>query len=140
MVTRELIHRKLTKLIQYLNELDGIKNYSFNEYLKNYFIKRTTERLLQLIVEVATDINSYLLVEADNPPPKNYYESFILLSRNGILKEDFAEQIAPSTGLRNRLVHEYEAINDEIVYKSIPTALKMYREYIKTIEEYLKNY
>jgi uncharacterized protein YutE (UPF0331/DUF86 family) len=45
----------------------------------------------------------------------------------------FAASIAPSTGLRNRLVHEYEEINDEIVFNSIGKVLDMYKNYLKLI-------
>ena len=50
-----------------------------------------------------------------------------------------AEEIAPSAGLRNRLVHEYEEIDDQIVYQSIQKTLASYKKYIKIIENYLKN-
>jgi len=51
---------------------------------------------------------------------------------------DFALKIAPSTGLRNILVHEYEEIDDEIVYFSISTCLQFYLEYMELINRYLK--
>lgn len=137
MVNRELIRRKLNKLIQYLNELETIKKYSYEDYLENFFIKRTTERLLQLVVEVATDINSQLILDIGDPPPKDYYESFILLSELTVIDQKLANELAPSTGLRNRLVHEYDKIDDVIVFESVLTALKMFREYIKKIENYL---
>jgi len=137
-VNRELVRRKLNKLIQYLQELESIKNYTLKEYLDNFFIKRTTERLLQMIVETATDINGHIIVDNGNPPPKDYYESFILLAQQGIIDKKFAEKLAPSAGLRNRLVHEYDDINDKIVFKNVTTALNMYRKYIEIIEEYLE--
>jgi len=40
--------------------------------------------------------------------------------------------------LRNRLVHEYEEIDDEIVYNSIQKTIANYKKYIKKIESYLK--
>jgi uncharacterized protein YutE (UPF0331/DUF86 family) len=95
MVNKELVRRKLSKLILYLNELSGVKDYSLQDYLDNYFIKRTTERLLQLIVEVATDINGHIIVDSGDPPPKDYFQSFILLSHLGVIDNVFAKKIAP---------------------------------------------
>jgi len=138
MVNRELVRRKLNKLIQYLQELDSIKDYTLKEYLDNFFIKRTTERLLQMIVETATDINGHIIVDSGNPPPKDYYKSFILLSQQGIINKEFAEKLAPSVGLRNRLVHEYDEIDNKIVFDSVTTALNMYRKYIEIIENHLE--
>ena len=135
MTEQELIHRKLTKLIQYLDELKAIKDYTLEEYLDNYFIKRTTERLIQLIVEVATDINGHIIVEEGHNPPHNYYQSFIKLGQLNLINEELATKLAPSTGLRNRIVHEYEEINDQIVFESVERALKLYSQYIKEIKK-----
>ena len=139
MVNKELVRRKLNKLIQYLNEISGITDYTFQDYLDNYFIKRTTERLLQLIVEVATDINGHIAIDAGNPPPKNYFQSFIILAQLEVIDRELAKKIAPSAGMRNRLVHEYEEIDDKIVYENIPEAIEMYNKYITQVEAYLKD-
>ena len=94
MVNQELIHRKLTKLIQYLDELKAVQDYTLEEYLDNYFIKRTTERLIQLIVEVATDINGHIIVDEGHNPPHNYYQSFIKLGQLKLIDEDLAQKLA----------------------------------------------
>jgi len=138
MVDRELVRRKLNKLIQYLKELEAAEEYTFADYLDNYFIKRTVERLLQLIVETATDINSHIAVDDGKKAANDYYESFILLSELDVFDRKFAYKIAPSTGLRNRIVHEYEEIDDQIVYNSIDDTLKMYKKYIEFIENYIE--
>lgn len=123
-----IVRRKLNKMIEYLGQLKEVNQYTLENYLDNFFVKRTAERLIQLIVETATDINGHLIVSSGHKPPADYYTSFIKLSDYKILDEEFAKEIAPSAGLRNRLVHEYEEIDDEIVYNSIQ----------KTIESYIK--
>jgi len=49
--------------------------------------------------------------------------------------EEFAEDIAPSTGIRNRLVHEYESINDKVVYQNLDKIIKYYLNYIKYVNQ-----
>lgn len=134
-----LVRRKLNKMIEYLKQLENVNQYTLENYLDNFFIKRTAERLIQLIVETATDINGHLIVSNENKPPSDYYSSFIKLGEYKILDKNFAKKIAPSAGLRNRLVHEYEEIDDKIVYKSIQKTIRMYKKYIKKIENYLDN-
>jgi uncharacterized protein YutE (UPF0331/DUF86 family) len=126
-------------MIEYLGQLEEVNQYTMEIYLDNFFVKRTAERLIQLIVETATDINAHLIVSSGHKPPADYYISFIKLSESQILDQKFAEAIAPSAGLRNRLVHEYEEIDDEIVYNSIQKTIESYTNYIKKIEIYLKN-
>lgn len=48
-----------------------------------------------------------------------------------------AEKLAPSAGLRNRLVHEYDLIEHSMVLKAVIMAEELYPEYIKEIEDYL---
>ena len=63
---------------------------------------------------------------------------FIELAHLKVLDEDFARLIAPSTGLRNIIVHEYQIIDDKIVYNAIKTTLHFYLQYMKYINNYLK--
>ncbi|TDO91308.1 uncharacterized protein YutE (UPF0331/DUF86 family) [Halanaerobium saccharolyticum] len=134
-----IVRRKLNKMIEYLDQLEEVNQYTLENYLDNFFVKRTAERLIQLIVETAADINGHLIVSSGHKPPADYFTSFIKLSEHQIVDQKFAEEIAPSAGLRNRLVHEYEEIDDEIVYKSIQKTIDNYKKYIREIENYLKN-
>ncbi|WP_084566080.1 HepT-like ribonuclease domain-containing protein [Halanaerobium kushneri] len=59
--------------------------------------------------------------------------------KSQIVDQKFAEEIAPSAGLRNRLVYEYEEIDDKIVYKNIQKTINSYQKYIRKIENHLKN-
>ena len=59
------------------------------------------------------DINYHLLIEAGKPPPADYHESFVKLTRLGVLPREFAAQIAACAGLRNRIAHEYDARSSE---------------------------
>ena len=71
-------------------------------------------------------------------PANDYFNSFIELIELGVLTKNFANEIAPSTGLRNRLVHKYEEVNEKIVYKSIDKTISYYKKYVKDIYNYLR--
>lgn len=132
------ICKKLSVLLGYYKELKKVvKDISQENYSEQLLIKRTVEREIQLIVECATDINNMILKKLNKGPSKDYFNSFIDLAENHVLKLDFALGIAPSTGLRNILVHEYQKIDDEIVFKSIENVTKYYLEYIDIISTYL---
>ena len=133
-----IVRRKLNKMIEYLGQLEEVNQYTLENYLDNFFVKRTAERLIQLIVETATDINGHLIVSSDRKPPADYYTSFVKLSDCRILDKKFVKNISPSAGLRNRLVNEYEEIDDKIVYKSIQKTIESYKKYIRKIEKHLK--
>lgn len=46
-------------------------------------------------------------------------------------------KLAPSAGLRNRLVHEYDLLDHSLVLESVRMAKELYSEYVKEIEDYL---
>jgi len=128
---------KLDKLYTYYTELKSLSSFSREKYMSDSIYRRAVERTIQLIVECATDINNMLLRMKEKKGATDYFNSFIDLAEQDILPMEFALKIAPSTGLRNILVHEYEEIDDEIVYSSISTCLNYYLEYINLINQYL---
>jgi uncharacterized protein YutE (UPF0331/DUF86 family) len=137
MIDIPLVIRKLARLNMYLDKLEPIGKHSYNEYLSDFYLKSSTERLIQLIVECALDINSHVLVESGKRPPEDYTSSFIRVAEIKLISPELAQRIKGSGGMRNILVHEYMDIDDEKVYKIIPTAISYYKEYIKQVDNYL---
>jgi uncharacterized protein YutE (UPF0331/DUF86 family) len=135
----DIITEKLIKMKKYLEELNSIKPADFNSYTQNLTTRYAVERLLQLIVDLALDINNIILSQKGKPAAVDYFSSFLDLADCGVLTPEFAIQIAPSTGLRNRLVHEYEEVNNKIVYNSIDKTINIYGRYIMEIKKLLKN-
>ena len=68
--------------------------------------------------------------------PQNNYDSFIEAARFGIITRELAVKIAPSTGLRNILVHQYKDIDNKIVFSAIPLALEQYKLYLEQVTNY----
>jgi uncharacterized protein YutE (UPF0331/DUF86 family) len=77
MSNKDVIHQKLVVIADYINQLEPITKSSFKEYQDNYFTKHTAERLIELIVESAIDINGLIITGSGEPPTKDYYTSFI---------------------------------------------------------------
>jgi uncharacterized protein YutE (UPF0331/DUF86 family) len=69
--------------------------------------------------------------------PSDYYHSFTELAPAGLITPSLAEQLAPASGLRNRLVREYDVIDDEIVLPSVRDALRPFPPYLAAIERCL---
>ncbi|MHB8840377.1 MAG: type VII toxin-antitoxin system HepT family RNase toxin [Candidatus Aquicultor sp.] len=138
MLDTELIRRKLVSLQGYLKELKQLSDISFEEYERDFTKRRAIERLIQLIVETASDINAHVVTEETGTPPKDYYSSFVRAADSGLISRNLAERLAPSAGLRNRLVHEYEALRDEIVFESIQHAIIDYVDFVQEVENFLE--
>src|SRR3972149_4814187 len=113
----EIIKRKLARIAENLKALEPIENMNLDEYVKDLFKRKATERLLQELIEAAIDINVHMIAQTGNPVPDDYYESFVKVGELKIISSNLAEKLAPSAGLRNRLVHEYDRIEHVMVLK-----------------------
>ncbi len=133
----EIIRRKLAVIIENIDALVPIMNLTKEEYIEDIYKRKATERLLQELIEAATDINIHVLVQSGNIAPDDYYSSFIDAGKAKIIKMDLAEKLAPSAGLRNRLVHEYDLLDHSMVLDSVRVAQKLYPEYIRQIDGYI---
>jgi N-acetylglutamate synthase-like GNAT family acetyltransferase len=98
MVNIEIVKRKLKKLNSYHNELSFYENITWEKYLKNFQNKRVIERLLQLIVDVAVDINSHAVVDSGSPPPCDSFIFFLKLQNYArVMNECFGDEIEENT-------------------------------------------
>ncbi len=134
---KEVIRRKIAVIIENLNLLKPIKNMTQVEYIDDIYKRKATERLLQELIEAAIDINTHIITQTKNMVPDDYYESFIKMGELRIIPRLIAEKLAPSAGLRNRLVHEYDTLEHHIILNAVKTAEGLYTEYIKALEFYI---
>jgi len=137
MIDHELVNRKLSQIVEYLTALAPLQGISYADYLQQPLARYATERLLQLLVDTAVDINAHLTVELTGTPPQDYYDSFIKAAQAGVVSVPFALSLAKSTGLRHRLVHQYEAIDHTIVHSAVAEAITQYTEYCRYITTFL---
>jgi uncharacterized protein YutE (UPF0331/DUF86 family) len=134
---KEIIQRKIAIIIENLKALEPIKNMVKKEYIADLYKRKATERLLQELIEAAIDINIHVIAATGHPVPDDYYESFIRLGELKIVSADLAEKLAPSAGLRNRLVHEYDRLEHSMVLTAVQTAAELYLKYIKEVNNYI---
>jgi len=138
MIDIELINRKLVLIGSDLDELAQLSVKPESEYLENHMYEAAAERYLERMIGRMIDINFHILVESGQAPPSDYYLSFIRLAELGIYDPEFAQTIAASAGLRNRIAHEYDEIDPMRIYAAINSAITDLPKYIRAIEEFLR--
>ncbi len=129
---KEILVSKIGHLKNYFEELKSFETIGFHEYLQDKMRRRAIERLLQLVVEVACDINSFILSKK-GIVAESYHDSFLKMSEVEIVERPVALKLANTTGLRNRIIHEYGEYKDEIVYKNVSIFIEFYGKYLKTL-------
>lgn len=137
MVRTEIVRRKLAHLDRYLGELEAHRGLALGEYVAPGGPRRTVERLIQLIVETAADINVHVVTELEGQPPTDHRGSFSAAARLGLIPADLAQRLAPSAGLRKALVHDYADIDEARVHAAIPLVLDGFRGYARAVQAWL---
>ncbi|MDP3775576.1 MAG: DUF86 domain-containing protein [Gemmatimonadales bacterium] len=131
---RDVVRRKLAVIATNLDRLGGIEGLTLEQYRGDWMRVKATERLLQEVVEAAVDVNQHLLRAFAEGPSRDYRQSFVDLGRAGVIPPALAEDLAPSAGLRHRLVHEYDEVDDAIVLASVAKARRLYGAYLEAVE------
>lgn len=143
MLRVDFVKRKIHLISEDLAKLASYKDVPFNAIVSDFEKLAVTERLLERIVSRAIDINEHLIGELARGPQEKttrftYKETFLKLADVGVCPKTFAEKIAPSAGLRNILIHDYNDADRHIVYKSIRECLEDYKNYIEYILAFLE--
>jgi len=122
MLDRDRILGKLAELDSYLREIAEIKPSTLTEY-QTIEKKRSCERLLQLSIECTIDVCKLFVVGHRLGLPSDETDLFSKIHRKGIITAELEEKLREMRGLRNILVHEYGAIDDNIVFRALISRL-----------------
>lgn len=142
MLDTNFIQRKIKLIHEDISKLEPLGNYTFDEVAQDYVKFSALERLLEKIIIRAVDINQHIIAEIGKGDERirSYEDTFNILANFNIYSSEFAKQIAPSAGLRNRLVHEYNDTDDKIIYQSVGEAIKQYTQYCGYILKFLEKH
>ena len=138
MIDEDIVHERITRIQAYIEELRPFLSMNYPEYMNDSRNYRTVERVIQLIVDTAVEINDHILSGSGELPPGDYKQSFTDLLKLGLGPQEFIEHISKSAGMRNILVHEYTNVDAQRVYESIDLAANEYAQYCKAILEFLE--
>jgi uncharacterized protein YutE (UPF0331/DUF86 family) len=138
-VNRELVERKIALILSDLEKLGDLGELEFTEYAKDFRNEVVAERLLERIIGRMIDINYHLVTEETLSAPSNYHDSFTHLEKLNILEGGDAARFAKLAGLRNRLSHEYNGIDERIVHQAVKELIAELPFYIECIQEYISS-
>lgn len=138
MIDKNLIKKKIAAIQADLAELAKFKAYSVEQIAGNYRHHKVIERIIEVVVNEAIDINQHIIVNSGfKELPFDFRESFLLLLKLKVYPKSFAPKIANSVGLRNILVHQYRKLDEKIFYASIKDCLRQYPKYCSYILKFL---
>ncbi len=140
MLNKEFLERKVKLIQEDLARLEPLANLSFAELTADDVKYSAVERYLERIVPRALDINRHCIAELGkgSEAVRTHEDTFLRLGDLGVLPKALAKALAPSAGLRNILVHEYDSVDPRQVYTSVGQALSQYAQYCKALSTFLE--
>lgn len=135
-VDEKLVFRKINLIVKDLEKLKPISFLSWLEYRGKIDYEALTERYLERIIGRMIDINFHLITESGYPPPEDYFSSFKTLGELKIISHNLAGHLARLAGLRNRLAHEYDAIDERKIYNELKKIIKELPVYLRAVEKF----
>ncbi len=87
-------------------------------------------------VQISVDIGSHIMSSANQPMPQTMGDVFTKLQELGAISLDISERLKKAVGFRNIAVHNYEAINWQIVYVICQSSLRDFRQFAQEICRY----
>jgi len=135
MLDKTLIVTKVADISGYLNKLLPRLKGESRAIIDEELVLHTVERLFQLLVDSAIDLNTHIINNLNALVPDDYQSTFTVLGENKVLPMEFALKIAPSVGLRNLIVHKYGKVDLKRMVDDIKANIGDYTEYLKLISE-----
>lgn len=129
------INKKLNTLREYLMELKPYITLDTNDIIGNNEKVRTMERMFQLVVDEAIDINSFIAFQIANTVPESYRSSFVVLVETKMLDQELVDTLSDSARLRNQIVHDYEKIQKRDSIEAIKNFYPKYEKYLSILIE-----
>jgi uncharacterized protein YutE (UPF0331/DUF86 family) len=116
-----------------LRQLEGIQALTYEDFLAQPFVLDGSLRALQVMIEAMLDIGSHIVAREGYGMPHTYADIVTLLADNNIFTKEQANTYVTMVGFRNLIVHLYDEVDPEIVYKLITERLDGFRVFIAVI-------
>jgi len=141
MIDKEFLKEKLNLITRDLERLKIFSDFTISQIAEDFIKYAALKNILMEIIGRAIDINEHLISEMAQPQmeaPKTYRDTFLLLGDLNILQKDFAGEVSKSAGFRNAIVHEYNNLDENIIYKTVGEAINQYAKYCNYILEFIE--
>ncbi len=139
----ERIKRYSGKL-EYLNQtIEHLKDWTKNIDSKEFRDRLELQKqygiyhAFQIGIDIITDLVA-MIVKDLKLIPKDDYSNINIIKNKNIVNLDLAAKLREANGLRNRIVHDYNGLDNEIAYNSLKNLLKDFQSFKVKAKEWLK--
>lgn len=137
-INKEVVEALLEKLQEYLGRVE-VMDFSKEELTNNVDIQDMLTHRLHTAVEVCVDIGNHLAAGLKLPGRAAAKDVFGLLAGHGLISSEVAEAMQGAIGFRNIIVHEYDEVDFEMVYKDYQQDVADMKAFARDVLGYLES-
>lgn len=137
MVDLAKVEEMLRRLKQFTTDLLRLQGLSKEEFLSDSLRVAAAKYLLLTSIECCLDIANHIIASEGFRAPTDYADSFTVLSEQAIVPGEFLPTLQQMARFRNRLVHLYWIVDDEVVYEILQNNLGDFDRFARLISRYV---
>lgn len=120
-----------------LDDLVEISEIPKDDFLQKRHIIAGAKYYFIVAIEASIDLSNHLISQNNFPIPESYADSFKILKDEGVLSPELTLKLMDMARFRNRLVHIYWEVDDEMVYEILNQDINDIRIFLKAYLEFL---
>lgn len=129
----EVIEQKLESLRRCLQRIQGKCPSSAETLASDPDLQDIVVLNLTRAIQLCVDIGAHLIAGKDTPPPATMGHTFDVLAEIGVINTELAIRMKKAVGFRNIAVHNYEAINWQIVHAIATIHLSDFKDFAQAV-------
>ncbi len=131
MVDPARVRRLLAGLDEYRKRLAALRDLDPGEYRDDRAY--AGRYLVQASAQACIDLANHAIASSGWRAPTDFRDAFTVLEEEGAIDGDLADRMRTLAGMRNRLVHVYDDVDDSLVQESLTEGLQDLSRFAKAI-------
>jgi len=130
---REVVEQKLELLRRCLQRIETKCPEDADTLAADFDLQDIVSLNLSRAVQLSVDIGAHMISGMDVPPPDTMGQTFDILAQAGLMNGALALNLKKAVGFRNIAVHNYDAINWQIVHSIARNHLADFSAFAKVV-------
>jgi uncharacterized protein YutE (UPF0331/DUF86 family) len=135
-LNKDSISDKLFKLGEAIKIIEELLAKS--DVMTDQILKSSLYFNMVISIEIILDIGNHILAEVFYKAENNYKDIILGLGRKNVISMNFAEQNQDMGDFRNKIIHEYDKIDDELVRTYVVKAPEIFKTFATCFVCFLK--
>lgn len=135
MVDGTVVLSKVSSVRRRLARLKRMPDISLEALKNNVDTQDIVLHNLQLAIQGCVDIGAHIISDEGWGVAGSFSEIFYILQEKHVITPDLAEKMIAMVGFRNILVHEYETIRLDIVYRILKADLDDIEDFLLAVAD-----